>query len=70
MTLPEIDDVSFLVEHAQTFFAGQLATYMYMRRMRNNNLEITITGSSYRPQLTQSSENRILQLLIIDRYCE
>ena len=37
-----------------------LAVYMYMRRMRNNNLEITIAGFSYRPQLTQSSENRIL----------
>ena len=24
MTLPEIDHVSFLVEHAQTFFAGEL----------------------------------------------
>ena len=24
MTLPEIDNVSFLVEHAQTFFAGEL----------------------------------------------
>ena len=23
MTLPEIDQVSFLVEHAQTFFAGE-----------------------------------------------
>ena len=23
MTLPEIDHVSFLVEHAQTFFAGE-----------------------------------------------
>ena len=23
MTLPKIDDVSFLVEHAQTFFAGE-----------------------------------------------
>ena len=26
MTLPEIDHVSFLVEHAQTFFAGERAT--------------------------------------------
>ena len=25
MTLPEIDHVSFLVEHAQTFFAGERA---------------------------------------------
>ena len=24
MTLPEIDHVSFLVEHAQTFFAGEM----------------------------------------------
>ena len=26
MTLPEIDHVSFLVEHAQTFFAGEVKT--------------------------------------------
>ena len=26
MTLPEIDHVSFLVEHAQTFFAGESPT--------------------------------------------
>ena len=26
MTLPEIDHVSFLVQHAQTFFAGECGT--------------------------------------------
>ena len=28
MTLPEIDHVSFLVEHAQTFFAGESQTQL------------------------------------------
>ena len=28
MTLPEIDHVSFLVEHAQTFFAGERQTQL------------------------------------------
>ena len=32
-----------------------LATYM--RRMRNNNLEIRIAGSSCRPQLNNKNDN-------------
>ena len=33
MTLPEIDQVSFLVEHAQTFFAGESQTKLDDLRM-------------------------------------
>ena len=35
----------------------------YMRRMRNNNLEIRIAGSSCRPQLTMN----LLNLLFVRR---
>ena len=34
MTLPEIDHVSFLVEHAQTFFAGEYVSHFHASRMR------------------------------------
>ena len=34
MTLPEIDHVSFLVEHAQTFFAGERISSFTPKRMR------------------------------------
>ena len=33
MTLPEIDPMSFLVEHAQTFFAGEALTLLSTPRM-------------------------------------
>ena len=35
MTLREIDHVSFLVEHAETFFAGEPQTTDWALRMRN-----------------------------------
>ena len=36
MTLPEIDHVSILVEHAQRFFAGEAGTGIKMPHMRRN----------------------------------
>ena len=42
------------IAHAQSFFSPALLA-TYMRRMRNNNLEITIAGSSCRPQLINST---------------
>ena len=36
MTLPEIDHVSFLVQHAQTLFAGEAGTGIKMPHMRRS----------------------------------
>ena len=42
------DQIAFCVFHS---FLVEVQTKVYMRRMRNNNLEIRIAGSSCRPQL-------------------
>ena len=40
MTLPEIDHVSFLVQHAQTFFAGE-ATAMLQKMSKTASPKIS-----------------------------
>ena len=41
------DQIAFCAFHS---FLLEVQTKVYMRRMRNNNLEIRIAGSSCRPQ--------------------
>ena len=46
MTLPEIDHVSFVVEHAQTFFAGEWLFNSPYWRMRKQNALLLSDNSS------------------------
>ena len=72
MTLPETDHVSFLVEHTQTFFAGELADKRGSRRhffptFREN---IAVAKTSYKVLeifhfITECNQHKFLLLLCL-----
>ena len=47
MTLPEIDHVTFLVEHAQTLFAGEPNSRAFCVRMRHGGLPCAVLAVKY-----------------------
>ena len=55
MTLPEIDHVSFLVEHAQTFFAGEDPTHVTSVPVKRQLLARTSQASVLREDSEKSS---------------
>ena len=53
MTLPEIDHVSFLVEHAQTFFAGEPAPLR--SALVNIHRKALLSSVGFRKRMTSRS---------------